>query len=222
MHPRRNSITICAGADKEIADKICAIVGGTLTPKQERTMYRGAYRPYWNVYLNSVRLWLELRTAFGLHPDKGLTMRFPWLRQEDIPHFVRGLTDSDGCWDCSRKLPRWRYSCGSIAFVTAFGHGIELQTGVRLHPPYHDSRGSGGYSLECTGAKALALGAWMYADSCFEIRCERKFIRWSEVSAWQPLTYEQKCKRRHEIAMLIPPEQRVRQARHAALSRIYP
>ena len=216
MHPRQNSITICAGSDKEIAEKVCGVVGGTLEPKQERTMYRGKYHPYWNVYLNSVRIWREVHTMFGLTPDKSLTMKFPALPMDALSHFVRGLTDSDGCWDRSRKLPRWRYATGSIAFSEELRRILQHVLNITITEAHHDPRGGGGYSLECTGKKALAVGNWMYADSSPTTRCERKFNRWSEVAQWAPLTIEQMRQRRHEIAMQIPTAQRSDLARRAA------
>lgn len=49
----------------------------------------------WTVTISSARLYRELQ-AYGLGPKKSAMLQFPKLAADLLPHFVRGLIDSDG------------------------------------------------------------------------------------------------------------------------------
>lgn len=42
--------------------------------------------------------------AYGLTPDKSLTMNFPTIPNQYLPFFVRGYLDGDGCIYCNKQV----------------------------------------------------------------------------------------------------------------------
>jgi hypothetical protein len=167
------TITIASG-DRDVIDNINALFGNTLE-------CRAPTSTYWDIRINSKRLWQELHTQFGLTPDKSKTIIYPSLEEEMKPHFVRGLLDSDGCWYLDTRNPQKKLKFGyvslSLSFVTSLR--LDLIKCVGVSSKRKVQEGSG-YRITYSNQDAIAIGRWVYADSTSETRCGRKFAIWSQ------------------------------------------
>lgn len=167
------AITVTSG-DRDVIDNINALFENALWVRAQTSTY-------WDICINSKRLWQELYIHFGLTPNKSRTLLYPLLEDVMKPHFVRGLLDSDGCWYLDTRSPqkklRFRYVSLSPSFVTALRSDLIQHVGVSLQRKVFEGRE---YSLVYTNKDAIAIGKWLYADSTAEMRCARKFAIWSQ------------------------------------------
>jgi hypothetical protein len=189
---RRNgteaNLTI-ANEDEDVAYKVMAIL--RYWPKLQR---RQGCAQLW---ISSRKFVAMLNTDFGLDHDKCATMQWPDIPCRLIPHFVRGLLDSDGCWHqrIGRQNRQLIFAYCSIAhnFVRSMESSIH-NTGLvcprtvcikakKIH--FIDGRrvvSSPLAVLEYGHLDCVALGNWLYAGDTEHMRCERKYQYWLERS----------------------------------------
>jgi transposase-like protein len=121
----------------------------------------------------------ELLHEFERHnlvPRKSLTLEFPDLPQEMIPHFIRGVFDGDGSFFKQKSSYGFSIVSGSETFIKNIKHAIEAQIGGSRNIQY-DSRGNGLYLYNVYGKESLyKLGKWIYQDDSFGMsRKKEKF-----------------------------------------------
>ena len=116
---------------------------------------------------------------FGLiGGSKARTMEWPsHLPKRLLPHFVRGLWDSDGGWARRGKHLRANYTCSSIRFTKSLKHMLEAR-GWSPRFWVHRTKLNGkkfiGYRLELLAEHSRELARWLYCDTTSSLRCERK------------------------------------------------
>ena len=166
-------ITITSG-DFDVIDNINYLFGGGLRISSPTSTYQVAT-------LDSGRLWKELNVNFGLIPKKSRRLCYPELPGEMKPHFVRGLLDSDGCWETDTRNPQpkliFDYVSLSRDFVEALRADLTHFVGVSAKRTIHEGSG---YVLLYSNRDAIKIGYWVYAHSTARDRCERKFAFWSQ------------------------------------------
>jgi len=92
-----------------------------------------------------------------------------------FPHFVRGLSDGDGCFNIlPNGLLRWILSSKSESFLFQLGNCLRDLSVVAKLPVANKSHGCMSYQIAHTDA--IRLGHWMY-DDC-NIALNRKRAVW--------------------------------------------
>lgn len=137
------------------------------------------------VQVTSVPMLATLRSAYGLTECKSRTMRFPAVPMAFLPHFVRGLWDSDGSLYWSRVVNKYgsvyNYLCAAYAsasreFVVELARVLTECAQMRLRPVETQLRGP----FTCCVVRyaesdTLKLCEWMYADSEEHMRCSKRY-----------------------------------------------
>lgn len=166
------TITITS-SDRDVIDNINLLFDNALE-------FRVPAQTYYDIHINSGRLWKELNSNFGLVPNKSRKLLYPTLEDDMKPHFVRGLLDSDGCWrtDTRNFQPKLLFGYVSLSkdFVEALREDLIKYVGVS---PKRTVRKQRGYVLIYSNIDAITIGHWLYANSTSQERCERKFSYWS-------------------------------------------
>lgn len=131
-----------------------------------------------NIY-NSI-IWQELVDNFGLINNKSAIMQFPKnISEELLPHFVRGLVDSDGSFYYSDNKLAFSYVSCSKNFVYDLKKVLQKYCGINDVKIYESKRDTNNlYGLKlCNKKDPKAIGRWIYKDS-ENNRGERKFSKW--------------------------------------------
>jgi len=133
------------------------------------------------------KIWHELVENFNLGPNKTYNMVFPKLEDQFMPHFVRGLIDSDGSFYITKRLKRkdvLTFAFGSCSYdlvndmLDLFVSNIRINNAAisksktKANNPF--------YSIKWRNKKdPLAIGQWIYKESN-NLRGERKFSIWNK------------------------------------------
>jgi hypothetical protein len=151
----------------------------------------------WTLQINSVRLVGELRELFGLAPGDSAQRTFPLLGPSYLPHFVRGLLDSDGMWQShaersmgapamtgsGRSGPpghslHLRFASKSLRMAEGVRTALASRAGVTEQVPIRpDVRH--GWSLFYRTRSAIVIGRWIYQDTTPAIRREHNYQEWA-------------------------------------------
>lgn len=165
----------------EVGEKVCALLKLSKKPRRVRAKDKitGELRELncWMVEFYS-RVVVERLRDYGLTGgSKAKTMQFPDVPAEMLPHFVRGLWDSDGSWS-SRGFTA-TYTTASSVFLTQLRARLAL-VGLPTDPARERSvvRGSKTFrwwTLTVDSVWAPKLAEWLYCGVSTSMRCERKF-----------------------------------------------
>lgn len=114
-------------------------------------------------------------TRLGLTPNKSLTVPFPDVHAEYLPHFIRGVIDGDG-WVHERG-----YTCRITTGSAEFAEGLLSVLLARNYNARIETNNYGGndvYRVVISGKNDIKrLGQWIYADCgvLFLARKRRRF-----------------------------------------------
>ena len=126
-------------------------------------------------------IWKEAVENFKLCNNKSAVIEFPDLEEKYLPHFVRGLVDTDGCFSTSRGRLSFSYGSCSGKFIEKLYDVFIKYCGINKikisrtekQLPYHDF-----YVFKlCNKKDPIAIGQWIYNNS-ENNRGERKFNIW--------------------------------------------
>lgn len=98
--------------DKHILEDIKKELGYSgelryIDQEKNRRKYKINRQNQWNLTINNKKLSNDLLT-YGVLPDKSYSATFPKFLSDDLyPHFLRGLSDGDGC--IIKNEDRWSY-----------------------------------------------------------------------------------------------------------------
>lgn len=166
-------VLLACGRDEDVARKVAALVGYT-GPLVNRSNC-------WMLEMNSIAMVSDL-AAVGVTPAKTYTMKFPPLPDDLLPHFVRGLWESDGTMSRLQTGRLYlKYVSASRDFVVSLRDLIasHLLVNAKVQEPRGtDKRGR----PDCTSAisygssSAVRLSDWIYSESLKDTRCDRKWL----------------------------------------------
>lgn len=177
--------------DRDVLEKIQAVLNYS-----GRRIYRlpGCLR----LNVSSRRFVAALKFEYGLDHHKGIAMRWPELNAEMLPHFVRGLVDSDGSWHAlsGRRSHLIRFSYCSISHEFVHGMHAAITEAIPVHEvkvAYKKARlrhihgrplqGVPSSVLTYSHLDCKTLGNWIYSADSDTIRGDRKFAYWREHTA---------------------------------------
>jgi len=178
----------CENADLDILVKVQNIlgIGGKIAQRP------GCRR----IDICSVKFVAMLKDVYGLDSDKCAHLRWPAMPERFLPHFIRGLLDSDGAWYCrtGRQSEQIVFSYCSISceFVESLASHVcayvdlvprvprisKTRSNQLIDGRIVNSRAQA--ILAFSHLDAVALGQWLYANSTDGMRGERKFEFWRQ------------------------------------------
>lgn len=132
----------------------------------------------------------EVFESYGITAKKSLTIKFPKIPDEMIPHFIRGVFDGDGGIYVTKRKINGRYydrtkvhfTSGSIPFLTSLKGHIEKQIGNNVQI----TKGTRCFIYAFEAKKDVkAFGEWIYADGHFG--GERKRSKFAELGVTNAL-----------------------------------
>ena len=162
---------------EQVCSAASVCLGHSSVPKQQ-----GFRSVKWNVWKS---LWCSKRLVgslkkYGLNGgSKTYTMRVPPnIPYRVLPHFVRGLMDSDGCWTRSGKYLSASYTSVSENFIDDL-KGVWTKLGwdpkIDVGHPHLNGKTFISYRLRLGAKYSRELANWLYDESTPGIRCHRKF-----------------------------------------------
>ncbi|MBI4434667.1 hypothetical protein HY635_02520 [Candidatus Uhrbacteria bacterium] len=159
---------------------------------------RRAKKIRYHLQIGSKRLFKQLR-ALGFTERKSLTLRWPAVPSDVLPHFVRGYFDGDGCigvgtYARGRSRPgqyyhayRARFTSGSKPFLIRLRLLLQSFAGVAGGSIF--LKGSdGGFDLEFSNGDTQRLFHFMYSTATEKLYLRRKyekFLRGQKLIAGQ-------------------------------------
>ncbi len=134
----------------------------------------------------------------GITPRKSLTISFPNVPDNFLPHFIRGIFDGDGSvfFEPSRRIPlrvsstngsvsfvprsnksplRVSFTSGSKKFITTLESSLHLHAGLPKRTIHKTLRKSMIYSIRYGHNDSLKFFDYIYAGADESIRLERKY-----------------------------------------------
>ena len=168
---------------KEVCAKVHALLGLHKEARQMKesrpVANRGQLLNCWILQWSS-RVLVEKLGEHGLiGGSKATTMTFPALPEWALPHFVRGLWDSDGHWRAVGGYVGATYACSSMVFVDSLINILKNQ-GWAPRFSEHKTELNGkkftGYRISLLADHSRDLASWLYGDltSMNKTYCERK------------------------------------------------
>jgi hypothetical protein len=134
----------------------------------------------------------ESLARLGGSERKSLTLAWPHVPDEQLPHLARGYTDGDGCltWHRSGRSVRPMLTItGTLAFVHGLSCAIEAMTGIPAPPAHPNSPGKAHIRVaKWYGVHAKCLAIWLYQRHS-GIALERKAILAEEFACWEPKVF---------------------------------
>ena len=139
-----------------------------------------------NFSLSSKQIYLDLE-KYGCTPNKSLTLQFPKLKDELIPHFIRGYFDGDGSVFPVKTKSKFRKLNLGINFIgtlditqnilniinNILGSNIKVQIEKRtINPVYY-------FSTNFSYEKGLLIYNYLYKDAT--IYLDRKKLKFEEI-----------------------------------------
>lgn len=129
----------------------------------------------------------EIRDIFnnyGITAKKSLTIEFPKLPDELIPHFIRGFFDGDGGIYVAKREINGKYydrtkvhfACGSISFLGELKNRIEAHIGNDVRITKGTRCFSYGFEAK---SDVKAFGSWIYDGGSFG--AERKRAKFAQL-----------------------------------------
>lgn len=115
---------------------------------------------------------------YGMSPRKSLTLSFPDIREDLLPHFIRGYFDGDGSIAQGTKITNFILTITSTnTFCNKLKDIIEKNVGINCH--IYDASNHNGITkvFTTTGRQQVkALLDWLYKDA--DMYLERKYNRY--------------------------------------------
>lgn len=118
----------------------------------------------------------------GGTPRKSRIIEFPYIPEELLPHFVRGVVDGDGTLSWNAGKPILQIYSGSEQFLQGITYAVENATGIPSPTP-HMTRTT--LNIKWSTIRAKCLVAWLYVEHQ-GLALERKSAIASQFLEWQP------------------------------------
>lgn len=126
--------------------------------------------------------------SLGLYPNKSLTIQFPDISEEYLPHFIRGYFDGDGCVYFYRALGKRGklvtkklsviFTSGSEIFLEKMNTILKRQLGLKQKKIY---KGQRAYQLRYGTSDSVKLFVLLYKNvlpHMYFIRKTKPFLQY--------------------------------------------
>ncbi|MBC8161685.1 MAG: hypothetical protein H7Z42_10750 [Roseiflexaceae bacterium] len=120
--------------------------------------------------------------AHGGTPRKSRTIDFPYVPDELLAHFVRGVIDGDGTLTWNGDRPILQIYSGSPKMIEHLGLSVERMTGI---PAPSVSLNRDNYYIKWSTVRAKCLVAWLYKQNV-GLAMPRKLAVAELFLQWQP------------------------------------
>jgi DNA-binding CsgD family transcriptional regulator len=172
-----HSYGIHLAGSKQVLEAVAQHLGHNREPKQMKQ--KGKLLNCWKLAWYSKTM-IEDLAKFGLAGgNKARTMRWPeGITEEMLPHFVRGLWDSDGGWTRKGEHLDARYASASDGFTQDFKEVLEVKGWLPRLSHYQTPLNGKLFScnqLRLRAEDSRELAKWVYEGTTIELRCLRKF-----------------------------------------------
>ncbi len=172
-----NDLDVLEGINRNVFDNKIKI-GSRVLPSGKQSYILGIYNSH---------IWRELVDVFGLCNNKASTLKWPQLDNIMLPHFIRGLVDTDGSFfkDKTTKIPNLVFTYGSCSkeIVEKLKHTLMIYCGVncaKISVYNSPKRTNPFYIIKWNNKKdAVVIGEWIYKNAV--CKCDRKFQTWKGI-----------------------------------------
>jgi hypothetical protein len=125
---------------------------------------------------------------------KSLTLQWPAVPAEYVPHFIRGYIDGDGSlsWHGKphTKCPLMS-AMGTEHFVNGLANQIEVATGIPKPVAHYNEKKNKIWRVSWYGIAAKCLAIWLYQHHAGEA-LPRKAVLAEEFALWEPQVFREK------------------------------
>lgn len=158
-----NQLISIAQKEKEILEKIKIEIGSDQPLKQNKNT--GVYM----LNLSSKIMKNDIINLHGIMPNKSLDVKFPYVPEEYLSHFIRGYFDGDGCIYENKNFVN--IVGGSLDFMESF---MVIFSKQNFHPVL--KKFDKHYRVYISGHDNIKrFSSWMYQDK--ELYLQRKYDR---------------------------------------------
>lgn len=134
-----------------------------------KTEERGNYKAKYLIRIGNANLFKSLE-AIGLTPHKSMTMQFPNVPDRNLPAFIRGYFDGDGCVYV-RKISSTRpthlktiFTSGSKKFLIKLQKYLKEKAKMEGGGLYEHGSTKGTYQLRYAARDSIRLFQYMYKN----------------------------------------------------------
>jgi hypothetical protein len=118
----------------------------------------------------------------GGTPRKSRTIRFPYVPNDLLPHFVRGVVDGDGTLTWNGDRPVVQIYSGSVEFLERLVSAVEQATGI---PAPNLVANRNNWYVKWSTVRAKCIAVWLYANNT-GLALDRKAVIAEDFLRWQP------------------------------------
>lgn len=163
LHPN-GRLQVACGPDRDVAEKLTKMFVSGYEPRFKDNCW------LFEVYSHRV---MESLAIHGLTPgSKTYTMEFPEVPDELLPHFVRGLWESDGSMGLRSGV--LKYASASHGFVESLRDVLYDRVQVN-RAKLGTNKNDNCMTIAYGSGTAVRLAKWLYASSESKMRCDRKW-----------------------------------------------
>ena len=119
----------------------------------------------------------KLYENYGLTPRKTHTVSIPKNIPKDmLKHYIRGYFDGDGCISDIKGYPSINFACGSegmLKELIEIFKNLKIKLQTKIEQPKIQ-----GIQIHYTCSNAMKILKWMYEDSTYLTRLDRKYNKY--------------------------------------------
>lgn len=164
--------------DKELLYKIANIMNFRKKIDIRRHPKYNSY--FYRMLIYSEKIFDDLN-SFGCTRNKSLTMKFPAIPLNKLPHFIRGYFDGDGCIYKYKSENKYivSFTSGSIDFLNSLGHLLIKEINISISRVYNKKNSNCYFSRIQNRNSVIKFGNWIYKDS--SVFMKRKHTKFLEI-----------------------------------------
>lgn len=165
-----------ASNDRDHLITIAQVIGGNYNLRKVSEQSQ-----CYKIIFCSVEMYQDI-LAHGGTSRKSMTIGFPYVPRELLPHFVRGVVDGDGTLAWNGDRPIVHIYSGSLQFLVDLAAAIAALTGI---PTPNIGANRDNYYLKWSTIRAKCLAGWLYCDNP-GLALDRKLAIAAQFLEWKP------------------------------------